>query len=141
MENYYNDLNLSAPSPFREVKKAYKELAQKYHPDKNLKNNRPVQKFLKISKAYEFLKDENRKEIYDDKIAQQKKKTKIHHDPVLIKEYLKKRRGHNNKIVFTLNLEYRNLQCNKCEGSGQLLSRFSLPKTCPHCKGTGRIYR
>ncbi|MBR35027.1 MAG: hypothetical protein CMH78_06100 [Nitrospinae bacterium] len=36
VENYYKDLQLPVLSPVTEVKKAYKELAKKYHPDKNL---------------------------------------------------------------------------------------------------------
>jgi len=36
VENYYKDFQLPVLSPVTEVKKAYKELAKKYHPDKNL---------------------------------------------------------------------------------------------------------
>lgn len=140
MENYYNDLNLPAPSPVSEVKKAYRELAKKYHPDKNLKNNKPVQNFLKVNRAYEFLKDADRKEKYDDKLARYKKKAKIHHDPVLIKEYIKKRPAYKHQIIFSLKIRKGNLQCEKCEGYGQLLNRFSLPATCPQCGGTGEKY-
>lgn len=138
MENYYKDLNLPAPSHISEVKKAYRELAKKYHPDKNTENVSSVQSFLKINKAYEFLKDKNRKIQYDGNFILYKKKGKIQHHPALIKDYIRKNPRHKSKIIFGQKIRLKIQQCEKCEGYGQLLTRFSFPAICPQCDGTGK---
>ena len=51
-KNYYKILNLSEDASLKEVKKRYKELAKKYHPDVNKEKNAD-KKFLKIKDAYE----------------------------------------------------------------------------------------
>ena len=137
MENYYNDLNIPVLSPINEVKRAYRKLAQRYHPDKNLDNQTPVQDFIRISKAYEFLKDKQRKEKYDNDLSRYKRKIKIQHDLSLVKEYIKKPARRRSKIIFMQKITHKNRQCEKCEGYGQLLNRFSFPTACPHCDGTG----
>jgi DnaJ family protein B protein 4 len=50
-----------------DIKKSYKKLALKYHPDRNTETNkeRAQEKFVEISEAYEVLSDENKKKIYD----------------------------------------------------------------------------
>tara|TARA_Y100000031_G_C8138581_1_gene346471 strand:- start:185 stop:604 length:420 start_codon:yes stop_codon:yes gene_type:complete len=138
MENYYNDLKLPALSPLNEVKKAYRKLAKIYHPDKNLKSKLPVQNFLKIKKAYEFLTDTEKKEKYDNQIIRYKRKIKIRHDPILIKEYLRKVPKFKSQVIFTRKTNIDKNQCEKCEGYGQILTRFSTPSICPRCNGAGR---
>lgn len=138
MEDYYSNLNLPAPAPLGEVKKAYRELAKRYHPDKNLEDHTSAQNFLRISRAYEFLKDKERKEKYDNELVRYKKKVNIHHHPALVKEYLRKSPMRKSKIIFGQKVLLKSLQCEKCEGYGLLLNRFSIPATCPRCSGTGR---
>lgn len=138
MEDYYNDLNLSATAPIGEVKKAYRRLAKKYHPDKNLKDHASAQNFLRISRAYEFLKDKEQKEKYDNELIRYKKKANACHHPALVKEYIRKARRSKSKIIFRQKVIFENFQCEKCEGYGLLLSRFSIPATCPQCNGTGK---
>ena len=138
MENYYKDLQLPALSPVTEVKKAYRKLAKKYHPDKNLMNNSTVIDFLKIKKAYEFLNDEKKKQKYDNEIIRYKRKTKIQHDPILIKEYLRKATKRRKNYIYAQKVTIKKNQCEKCEGYGQLINRFTSPSPCPHCHGTGR---
>ena len=53
-KNYYKILNLSENTSNKEVKKRYKELAKKYHPDIN-KDKNAHKKFLQIKEAYEII--------------------------------------------------------------------------------------
>ena len=48
-----------------EIKKAYRKLAVKYHPDKNPDDPDAVTKFHDINDAYEVLQDDEKREIYD----------------------------------------------------------------------------
>lgn len=63
-EDYYNILGVSKNSSKEEIKKAYKSLAKKYHPDVN-KDHGDGEKFKKISEAYAVLSDDNKKAQYD----------------------------------------------------------------------------
>ena len=58
-------LGVSPRSKDTEIKKAYYKLAQKYHPDKSDGNKAYEEKFKSITAAYEVLKDEGQRSIYD----------------------------------------------------------------------------
>ena len=64
-KDYYKILGVDKKAGQEEIKKAYRKLAVKYHPDKNQGNKTAEDKFKEISEAYEVLsKPENRK-LYD----------------------------------------------------------------------------
>lgn len=63
-EDYYKLLGISRRATPKEIKKAYRAQSLKYHPDKN-KEDGAAQKFAEISRAYEVLSDDEKKEIYD----------------------------------------------------------------------------
>lgn len=65
MENYYNILNISKSADEEEVKKAYRNLAMRYHPDKNPGNKIAEEKFKRISEAYSILSNPQKRKDYD----------------------------------------------------------------------------
>lgn len=64
-KDYYNILGVSKSSNNSEIKKAYRKLAMKYHPDKNPGDKKAEIKFKEATAAYEVLKDPQKKAAYD----------------------------------------------------------------------------
>ncbi len=64
-DQYYTILGLGRDAGEEELKKAYKTLAKKYHPDQNPDKPEAKQKFQEIQEAYEVLKDPNKRKLYD----------------------------------------------------------------------------
>lgn len=65
MINYYQILGISNNSSFEEIKKAYRKLAIKYHPDKTSNNKQLEDKFKEVNKAYQTLSNYTLKIQYD----------------------------------------------------------------------------
>ena len=63
--DYYEVLGVSKGASEEEIKKAYKKLARKYHPDLNPDNKEAEEKFKEVNEAYEILSDSNKKARYD----------------------------------------------------------------------------
>jgi len=64
-QDYYDLLGVSRGASADELKKAYRKLAMKYHPDKNAGDKESEKKFKEISEAYDVLKDEQKRAAYD----------------------------------------------------------------------------
>jgi curved DNA-binding protein CbpA len=64
--NYYEALGLKPGASQDEIKKSFRSLALKYHPDKNKGSEESKQKFMKIVEAYEVLSDEQSRRKYDE---------------------------------------------------------------------------
>ncbi|HIH2763517.1 MAG TPA: molecular chaperone DnaJ [Candidatus Azoamicus sp.] len=64
-EDYYSILGVDKSASDMDIKKAYKKLAMKYHPDRNPGDKSSEEKFKKIGEAYEVLSDPSKKQIYD----------------------------------------------------------------------------
>ena len=64
-KDYYQILGVDRKAGDADIKKAYRNLAKKYHPDKNPGDKTSEQKFKEINEAYEVLKDPEKRSRYD----------------------------------------------------------------------------
>ena len=64
-QDYYATLGVQKGDDADTIKKAYRKLAMKYHPDQNKGNEKAEAKFKEISQAYDILKDDQKRAAYD----------------------------------------------------------------------------
>ena len=147
---FYNLLGVSKNSSQDDIKKSYKKLAMKYHPDRSTSD---PEKFKEISEAYEILSDPEKKEIYDKYGEEGLSNDGPSSGPDIFNMMFnnngpsRKRKGKNviNKIQVPLNDLYtgkdikfslnRKCICKKCNGNG--LKENAKKKKCNTCNGTG----
>jgi molecular chaperone DnaJ len=65
-KNYYDVLGVPKDAPQEQIKKAYRKLARKWHPDINPGNREAEQKFKEISQAYDCLGSAEKRKLYDE---------------------------------------------------------------------------
>lgn len=65
-KDYYDTLGVSKSASEEDIKKAYRKLAIRYHPDKNRENKTAEEKFKEASEAYEVLSSPEKRKIYDN---------------------------------------------------------------------------
>ncbi|WP_038936136.1 DnaJ domain-containing protein, partial [Yersinia pestis] len=63
--DYYEVLGVSRDAEEREIKKAYKRLAMKFHPDRQSEDKNAEEKFKEAKEAYEILTDAQKRAAYD----------------------------------------------------------------------------
>jgi len=64
-EDFYKVLEVARDASGRDIKKSYRRLAMKYHPDRNTDNPDAEEKFKVIQEAYAILSDEKKRSVYD----------------------------------------------------------------------------
>lgn len=134
--DYYEILEVSQDADEAEIKKAFRSLSRKYHPDKNPGNEVAHNKYLEVTKANEVLSDATKRQIYDIYGEEGL------NDP----SHFNKRRGPNFRFELEVDLEdvynglakettiRRNELCKKCKGTGAK-DRKTVP--CKACGGKG----
>lgn len=160
-KDYYQVLGVSKSANENTIKKSYRKLALKYHPDKNPGNKEAEEKFKEIAEAYDILSNKEKRQSYD---------TYGHNGPTprggngmnmddIFSQFgdifggqfnnsrnRRERRGHDLIITIKISLEEtlsgtnkkfkyrRNSSCNTCNSDGGVGK-----KRCTTCNGSGNI--
>ncbi|KAF9993071.1 DnaJ- protein scj1 [Entomortierella chlamydospora] len=161
--DYYKVLGLTRSASMKDIKKQYKLLSKKYHPDKNPGNKEAEEKFVEVAAAYEVLSDKDKKNIYDrygeEGLKQQQGQGQGgFHDPFDIfaqffgggsrhQHGAQERKGPEIHLELEVTLEElysgtsiefeisKQIVCPHCDGSGAKSSGDVV--TCPGCQGQG----
>ena len=72
MKDYYKILSIPINANKDEIKKAFRSLAKKYHPDRNKDDKDALQKFQEVNEAYEVLSNEDSRKKYDNERSNNK---------------------------------------------------------------------
>ncbi|WP_080779590.1 J domain-containing protein [Chryseobacterium phocaeense] len=81
MKDYYYFLGISQDASEEDIKKAYRKLSLKYHPDKNDNDDFFAGRFREIQEAYEILSDSGRRRTYDQNLENHQKSFRYHVPP------------------------------------------------------------
>ena len=76
MKDYYYFLGIPQNASTEDIKKAYRKLSLKYHPDKNDNDEFFSDRFKEIKEAYETLMDDGRRKLYDQNLSSQQRNVK-----------------------------------------------------------------
>lgn len=165
MKEYYKTLQVDEKATQEEIKKSFKKLALKYHPDKNSGDKSSEEQFKKIQEAYAVLSDPEKRKNYDMfGTADIPKQNPFSQGPFSnpFEEFFgagfnpfaqqTKQRVKSESIRVFVNLEFeesvngkqiklevnRKEKCAKCNGTG---NEGGQTTSCPVCGGTGKIGR
>lgn len=166
-EDYYEILGVSKNASAAEIKKAYRKMALKYHPDKNPGDTKAEEMFKKSAEAYEVLGNEQKRAKYDRFGHQAFDGGGFGGGGMNMDDIFsqfgdifgggfgggfsgfggfgggqRRAKGSNLRIRVSLNLEEI---ANGCEKKIKVKRKVTAPgttyKTCPTCNGTGQVTR
>jgi molecular chaperone DnaJ len=164
--DYYETLGVARGSDHETIKKAYRELALKFHPDRNPGSKEAEEKFKDINEAYQVLGDPEKRSQYDQYGDRAPFRVDFQDFGIptiddlfsgLFDEFFgrrtrkgpSRRRGADLRYDLKITLEEaftgvekkvkidRHQTCPTCTGSG--MKPGSAPVTCPECGGTGNL--
>ena len=116
--DYYKILEVSENEDISEIKKQYRKLAMKYHPDRNAGDEKAAKKFREITEAYEVLSNGKKRKEYDYKRENGNNQSKNKNN----KENFKSKSSQNN---FTFGKEFFK---SAAEMKGMFENSFGLDK-------------
>ena len=154
--NLYNVLGVAQTAKADEIKRTYRTLVKKYHPDTNPDNPAAEQKFKQIAEAYEVLGDAQKRAAYDHTLLTSSfqgfdgfqgfqgfegfggvfsgfdvfNQSPLHIDLRIKLSFLDARDDHTQNIKYS-----RQQVCVTCKGTGAK----SFAKFCHYCKGHGKV--
>ncbi len=163
-EDYYNILGIKKNASDAEIKRAYRKLSMKYHPDKNDGSRDAEKKFQDIANAYEVLSNKDKRRLYDQGGEEALKRDQQgggdHHDPFDIFSQFFGGGGNRRQnearaagIVVNIPVSLRDIYlgksvdtlvktqtiCSHCRGSGAFSDEHM--NTCTTCKGNGIVIK
>jgi molecular chaperone DnaJ len=165
--DYYEILEISKDAASSEIKKAYRKLALKYHPDKNQGDKTSENQFKELTEAYEVLSDEEKRAAYDryghEGVSQGQGQgfgnsagfgdifSEFFGDMFGSRSNKRTRQKKGDDLRYGLKIKFeeavfgatkeikfnRYEKCSACDGNGA--KKGTKLVTCPVCKGTGEI--
>ena len=165
--DYYQVLNVSKQASEAELKKAYRQLAMKYHPDKNPGDHTAEEKFKEAAEAYEVLNDPEKRQIYNQFGHEGLKGRGFNgfqgFEDIfssfgdIFQDFFgggggrREQTGDDLRLDVTISFAEaafgtekrvnitKHVNCSTCKGSGAKAG--TSPKTCSTCRGTGQVIR
>ena len=162
-KDYYEILGLARNASEHDIKKAYRKMAMKYHPDKNQGDKSSEEKFKQVSEAYDILSDSEKKAFYDRNGFYDNKGRGYSQGFNPFDSFggfasffhgnINQARTRNvdippdNKFIYTTTLKQgimggdinlkikRQIACEKCMGKGH----SEIDGVCPVCNGSGGV--
>lgn len=83
MKNYYYFLGVKENASEEDIKKAYRKLSLKYHPDKNENDDFFANRFMEIQEAYETIGDRGKRKNYDHEFSHQQRSFRPNLSPII----------------------------------------------------------
>ncbi|RZC77401.1 hypothetical protein C5167_001630 [Papaver somniferum] len=159
--DYYDVLGVSKDSSASDIKNAYHALAKKLHPDVNKDDADVKAKFQEVQKAYEVLKDEEKRSVYDQVGHEEFENgggpnpfdfNPGGRNPFDIFDFIRPNPVGGEDVTIPLELSFMeavqgcsktvtfktSIKCETCGGSG--VPPGTKPETCRPCRGSGMIY-